>query len=100
MDDAQVAAQVEIDTKYAGYINRQQDEVERLKRHESMLLPADFDYQTISGLSNEVKSKLQALKPKTLAVASRIPGVTPAAISLLLIYLKKRSLQSEVKTEM
>jgi tRNA uridine 5-carboxymethylaminomethyl modification enzyme len=88
--DAQVAEQVEIKAKYAGYIERQQEEINRLKRHENTSLPADFDYSSIEGLSNEVKQKLSAAKPETLARASRIPGVTPAAVSLLLIYLKKR----------
>jgi tRNA uridine 5-carboxymethylaminomethyl modification enzyme len=88
--DAQVAEQVEIKAKYAGYIERQQVEIDRLRRHEKTALPADFDYSSIEGLSNEVKQKLSAAKPETLARASRIPGVTPAAVSLLLIYLKKR----------
>jgi tRNA uridine 5-carboxymethylaminomethyl modification enzyme len=88
--DAQVAEQVEIKAKYAGYIERQQEEINRLRRYENTALPADFDYSTIEGLSNEVKQKLSAAKPETLARASRIPGVTPAAVSLLLIYLKKR----------
>jgi tRNA uridine 5-carboxymethylaminomethyl modification enzyme len=85
-----VAQQVEIQAKYAGYIDRQQDEVERLRRHENMHLPENLDYQAIDGLSNEVKQKLQESRPLTLAQASRIPGVTPAAVSLLLIHLKKR----------
>ncbi len=88
--DAQVAEQVEIKAKYAGYIERQQGEIDRLRRHENTALPADLDYSSIEGLSNEVKQKLSAAKPETLARASRIPGVTPAAVSLLLIYLKKR----------
>ncbi len=87
---ADVAQQVEIQAKYAGYIDRQQDEVERLRRHENMHLPDGLDYQAIDGLSNEVKQKLADARPATLAQASRIPGVTPAAISLLLIHLKKR----------
>lgn len=85
-----VAHQVEIQAKYAGYIDRQQDEVERLRRHENMHLPENLDYLGIDGLSNEVKQKLQEARPLTLAQASRIPGVTPAAVSLLLIHLKKR----------
>jgi tRNA uridine 5-carboxymethylaminomethyl modification enzyme len=88
--DHQVAEQVEIKAKYAGYIERQQEEIDRLRRHENTRLPADFDYLSIEGLSNEVKQKLTSAKPETLARASRIPGVTPAAVSLLLIYLKKR----------
>ncbi len=87
-----VAEQVEIDVKYAGYIARQKEEIERLRRHEETPLPLDFDYQGIEGLSNEVKQKLSDTRPQTLAQASRIPGVTPAAVSLLLIYLKKRGM--------
>ena len=89
--DQQVAAQVEIQAKYAGYIDRQREEIERLRRYENTPLPADFDYLSIEGLSNEVKQKLSAARPATLARASRLPGVTPAAISLLLIHLKKRT---------
>jgi len=89
--DQQVAAQVEIQAKYAGYIDRQREEIERLRRYENTPLPADFDYFSIEGLSNEVKQKLSAARPATLARASRLPGVTPAAISLLLIHLKKRT---------
>ena len=87
----QVAEQVEIDAKYAGYIDRQQDEIERMRRQETTPIPEGFDYDSVKGLSNEVKQKLAAARPDTLARASRIPGVTPAAISLLLIYLKKKS---------
>ena len=78
--------------KYAGYIDRQTEEIERLRRFEHTSLPLDFDYQTVEGLSNEIKQKLSSARPETLAQASRIPGVTPAAVSLLLIYLKKRGL--------
>jgi tRNA uridine 5-carboxymethylaminomethyl modification enzyme len=90
--DEQVVEQLEIAAKYAGYIDRQQEEIGRLKKYETAILPMDFDYQSIEGLSNEVKQKLIATKPATLAVASRIQGITPAAISLLLISLKKRGL--------
>ncbi|ODS23152.1 tRNA uridine-5-carboxymethylaminomethyl(34) synthesis enzyme MnmG [Candidatus Endobugula sertula] len=88
----QVAEQVEISAKYAGYINRQEEEIQRLRRHEETPLPDDFDYCTVEGLSNEIKQKLIASRPQSLGRAARIPGVTPAAISLLLIYLKKRGL--------
>ncbi|CAA0104353.1 tRNA uridine 5-carboxymethylaminomethyl modification enzyme MnmG [Zhongshania aliphaticivorans] len=88
----QVAEQIEIGIKYAGYIGRQQEEIDRLRRYENTKLPLDFDYSVIEGLSNEVKQKLASTRPMTLAQASRIPGVTPAAVSLLLIYLKKRGL--------
>ena len=88
--DPLVAEQVEIKTKYAGYIDRQQDEIARLRASENTKLPVDIDYTTISGLSKEIQSKLGATRPETLGQASRIPGVTPAAISLLMIHLKKR----------
>ncbi|MGJ8686869.1 MAG: tRNA uridine-5-carboxymethylaminomethyl(34) synthesis enzyme MnmG, partial [Spongiibacteraceae bacterium] len=88
----EVAEQVEIAVKYAGYIDRQKDEIDRLKRYEDTLLPIDFDYSGIQGLSNEVKQKLANTRPQTLAQASRIPGVTPAAVSLLLVFLKKQGL--------
>lgn len=90
-----VAEQVEIDAKYAGYIDRQQEEIERMQRQENTPIPANFDYDSVKGLSNEVKQKLVAAQPDTLARASRIPGVTPAAISLLLIYLKKKSVSEQ-----
>ncbi|MDG2090234.1 MAG: tRNA uridine-5-carboxymethylaminomethyl(34) synthesis enzyme MnmG [Gammaproteobacteria bacterium] len=86
---AEVSEQVEITIKYQGYINRQQNEIEKLKNQEHAILPADFDYGSISGLSNELKQKLSEARPDTVGKASRIPGITPAAISLLLIYLKK-----------
>ena len=89
-DDDEVAEQVAIQAKYAGYIDRQQSDIDRLRRYENMLLPEDLDYEVIAGLSNEVKQKLGEARPASLARAGRIPGVTPAAISLLLIYLKKR----------
>lgn len=90
-----VAEQVEIMAKYEGYISRQQDEVERLRRSEDTALPEDFNYDGISGLSNEIKAKLNQARPHTLGQASRVPGVTPAALSLLLIHLKKRSGQNK-----
>ncbi|WP_212629422.1 tRNA uridine-5-carboxymethylaminomethyl(34) synthesis enzyme MnmG [Pseudomonas sp. KB-10] len=89
--DNQVAEQVEIKTKYAGYIDRQQDEIARLRASEDTKLPEDLDYSAISGLSKEIQFKLGNTRPATLGQAGRIPGVTPAAISLLLIHLKKRS---------
>ena len=89
-EDPQVAEQVEIKTKYAGYIDRQQDEIARLRASEDTKLPVDIDYTGISGLSKEIQSKLGITRPETLGQASRIPGVTPAAISLLMIHLKKR----------
>jgi tRNA uridine 5-carboxymethylaminomethyl modification enzyme len=90
-EDPQVAEQVEIKTKYAGYIDRQQEEILRLRASESIALPAELDYSGISGLSKEIQHKLSQARPETLGQASRIPGVTPAAVSLLMIHLKKRS---------
>lgn len=90
-EDPQVAEQVEIRTKYAGYIDRQQEEIARLRASEDTRLPVDIDYASISGLSKEIQLKLGTARPETLGQAGRIPGVTPAAISLLLIHLKKRS---------
>jgi len=87
--DPQVSEQVEIQLKYQGYINRQEEDIQKLKRQENTALPADFDYQRMDGLSNELKQKLLLAKPDSLARAARIPGMTPAAISLLLIHLKK-----------
>lgn len=88
-----VAEQVEVQTKYAGYITRQQDEIDKLRKNENTKIPADFDYESVSGLSNEVKQKLIAQRPGTIAQASRIPGLTPAAISLILVFLKKASIK-------
>jgi len=92
LDDQQAAEQVEIQIKYAGYIDRQLDDIAKKKRHEDTLIPTDFDYSQISGLSNEVVAKLTEAKPETIGKASRISGITPAAISLLLVYLKKHGL--------
>jgi tRNA uridine 5-carboxymethylaminomethyl modification enzyme len=88
----EVAEQVEIAFKYQGYIVRQQDEIEKLKRQENARLPADFDYRSIPGLSNELRQKLSDMQPDSIGRAARIPGVTPAAISLLLVYLKKHQM--------
>lgn len=90
--DKQASEQVEIQIKYAGYIDRQLDDIAKKKRHEDTLIPVDFDYGQISGLSNEVVAKLSDAKPETIGKASRISGITPAAISLLLVYLKKHGL--------
>lgn len=92
LENKQAAEQVEIQIKYAGYIERQQEEINKQLRNENTLLPADFDYTNVNGLSNEVIAKLNDHKPETIGQASRISGVTPAAISLLLISLKKQGL--------
>ncbi|WP_308364636.1 MULTISPECIES: tRNA uridine-5-carboxymethylaminomethyl(34) synthesis enzyme MnmG [unclassified Microbulbifer] len=97
VEDERVAEQVEIAAKYAGYIDRQREEIERLRAYEDTPIPAGFDYGAVSGLSSEVKQKLSETRPDTLARASRIPGVTPAAVSLLLIQLKKRGLLTRKK---
>jgi tRNA uridine 5-carboxymethylaminomethyl modification enzyme len=90
--DKQAAEQIEIQIKYAGYIDRQLDEIAKKKRHENTLIPRDYDFSQISGLSNEVVAKLSDSRPETIGKASRISGITPAAISLLLVYLKKHGL--------
>jgi len=89
VEDAVVAEQVEIQARYAGYIERQRDEIERQRRHEETRLPEDLDYDAVHGLSTEARQKLAASRPLSLGQAARIPGVTPAAISLLLLHLKK-----------
>jgi tRNA uridine 5-carboxymethylaminomethyl modification enzyme len=88
--DPQVSEQIEIQAKYQGYIERQRNEIQRQGRYEAISLPIDLDYHAVKGLSNEVREKLIQHKPLTLGQASRIPGVTPAAVSLLLVQLKKR----------
>ncbi len=89
--DPIVAEQVEVQAKYAGYIERQREEIARHRRHEETMLPEDMQYEQVRGLSIEVQQKLTAQRPATLGQAGRLPGVTPAAISLLLVHLKKRS---------
>lgn len=98
VSDPQVASQVEIQIKYSGYIDRQSIEIERLRRYENTLFPVDFDYNTVEGLSNEAKQKLIEARPETLARASRISGITPAAVSLLLIFMKKNGMLERKKT--
>ena len=90
VDDPQVAEQVEIQIKYAGYIERQRRDIERQRRHEEMALPVDLDYAEVQGLSREVREKLNRHRPRTLGQAGRLPGLTPAAVSLLLVHLKRR----------
>ena len=97
--DPLVAEQVEIQSKYSGYIERQIDEIERLQRHNDKKIPESFDYSAISGLSNEVTEKLLKIKPTTIGHASRIQGVTPAAVSLILVFLKKQSRSGGKTTE-
>jgi len=92
-----VAQQVEIESKYAGYIARQEQEIQRMAGQAETQIPSDFDYQSVSGLSNELRSKLEDVNPLTLDQAGRIAGMTPAALSLLAIYLKKHRSDKEVK---
>ena len=89
--DTTTADHIETRVKYAGYIARQQDEIDRLKRHENTLIPSDFDFTEVSGLSNEICQKLSEFKPTNIARAGRIQGVTPSALSLLLVYLRRQS---------
>jgi tRNA uridine 5-carboxymethylaminomethyl modification enzyme len=93
LENERAAEQVEIQIKYAGYIDRQHTEIERSRRNEETSLPSDLDYLGIKGLSSEVSEKLARLRPASIGQASRIPGVTPAAISILLVHLKKRKLR-------
>lgn len=99
VNDEYVAEQIEIAAKYSGYIDRQQEEIDRLRAYENTILPDDFDYSVVEGLSNEVKQKLSAARPQTLARAQRISGITPAAISQLLMYLKKHGMLKRMKAE-
>ena len=89
VDDARVAEQVEIGIKYAGYVERQREEIARQQRHEETAIPAAFDYAAVRGLSAEVQQKLERVRPLTIGQAQRIPGMTPAAISLLLVHLER-----------
>ncbi|MCW9031770.1 MAG: hypothetical protein OQK58_09810, partial [Gammaproteobacteria bacterium] len=95
--DPVVAEQVDIQAKYAGYIERQRDEIERQQRHNEKEIPESFDYSIISGLSAEVQEKLKKVRPTTIGHASRIQGITPAAISLLLVFLKKQKRNGSVQ---
>ncbi len=89
----QVSRQLEIQARYSGYIERQTQEIERHRKQAAMPLPTDFDYSNVTGLSNEVREKLARIRPKSIGQATRISGMTPAAVSLLLIHLKKRELK-------
>jgi tRNA uridine 5-carboxymethylaminomethyl modification enzyme len=86
----QVKLQVDVQAKYSGYLKRQSEEIDRQQRHEEMRLPVDMDYGQVSGLSNEARQRLGDVRPETLGQAARIPGLTPAAVSLLLVHLRKR----------
>ncbi|WP_296057907.1 tRNA uridine-5-carboxymethylaminomethyl(34) synthesis enzyme MnmG [uncultured Amphritea sp.] len=95
VSDPQVAEQVEIQIKYAGYIDRQKEDIDKVRRQEDTLLPIDFDYASVGGLSNELTAKLEQIRPESIAQAARIQGMTPAAISLLLIHLKKKQMTNK-----
>ncbi len=97
--DPEVSDQVEIQAKYSGYIERQKAEVERNKQYEKMVLPQELDYQSVRGLSNEAQQKLNQHKPETLGRAARISGITPAAISLLLVHLKRGFVEQKEKNK-
>ena len=91
VDDPAVREQIEIQAKYSGYIDRQREEIERARNNEALRLPRGIDFAKVKGLSSEVREKLVRHKPETIGQAGRIPGVTPAAVSLLLVHLKKKS---------
>jgi tRNA uridine 5-carboxymethylaminomethyl modification enzyme len=97
--DELAAEQIEISAKYSGYVDRQQDEIDRLRVYENTLIPENFDFSLVDGLSNEVKQKLSQARPQTLARAQGISGITPAAISQLLMYLKKQGMLKRLKSE-
>ena len=92
IEDKEAAEQVEISIKYQGYIEHQQDEIEKQKRHENTQIPPEFDYDKVESLSNEVRAKLMQHRPVSIGQASRISGITPAAISILLVNLKKQGM--------
>jgi tRNA uridine 5-carboxymethylaminomethyl modification enzyme len=96
--EAQVPLQIDVQAKYTGYIDRQHEEIERQRRNEETRLPASLDYSAVRGLSHEVRQKLEQHRPATLGQAARIPGLTPAAISILLIHLKRHSAQGAAVT--
>lgn len=94
-EDETVSDQVEIQIKYEGYISRQEADIERLRQNENRAIPFDLDYDAVGGLSNEITEKLKAVRPETIAQVARIQGVTPAAVSQLLIHLKKRDMSRQ-----
>jgi tRNA uridine 5-carboxymethylaminomethyl modification enzyme len=89
--DGRVRVQVEVECKYEGYLQRQEAEIEKFKHLEQIRIPGDFDYRRVPGLSNEILQSLETVRPRSLGQASRIPGMTPAALSVLMVYLKRRS---------
>jgi tRNA uridine 5-carboxymethylaminomethyl modification enzyme len=99
VQNAVIKEQIEISAKYSGYINRQKDEVERASHFDKLRLPDDLDYMAVPALSIEVRQKLQKHRPETLGLASRISGVTPAAVSLLLVHLKRRGFKGFIEAQ-
>ena len=99
VEDSAVAEQVEIAAKYAGYIDRQKEEVAQALAQETLALPQDLDYASVRGLSTEARQKLAQHRPETVGQAARIQGITPAAISLLLVHLKRRALAERARAE-
>ena len=97
--NAEVYEQIEIDCKYEGYISRQQEEIDRIAAQQEMQIPDVIEYRSIRGLSNEVREKLETVRPGTIGQAGRISGVTPVAVSLLLIYLKKQDFSAVGKKQ-
>ena len=89
VEDEQISQQLEIQARYSGYLGRQQEDIAQRRSHETMKIGDDFDFSGVRGLSAEVREKLQSVRPDTIGQASRVPGVTPVAISLLLVHLKK-----------
>jgi tRNA uridine 5-carboxymethylaminomethyl modification enzyme len=87
----QLSLALEVEASYTGYIERARGEIERARSHESLALPDDLDYRSLAGLSNEIRQKLVEARPATLGQAARMPGVTPAAVSILLVHLKRRA---------
>ena len=85
----EIAEQLEIDARYAGYLDRQSADIQTLRKDEALEIPADLDFALIGGLSNEVRDKLKRIRPETLAAAARIPGITPAALTALLGFVKR-----------
>ena len=93
MHPVRTSVQLEVTARYAGYIERQEREIEKHAKQDKLVLPADLDYQAVDGLSTEARQRLESFRPATLGHASRLEGVTPATVSLLLIHLKKRQLR-------
>ena len=89
VSDPRVAEQIEIETKYSGYLDRQREEIQRQQRHETTAIPLDFDYVAVNGLSAELRQKFERVRPETVGQAQRIPGMTPAAVSILLVHLER-----------